>query len=747
MLSSRRQALRRLRPHGRSTPLFQYLTLLCAVGVLLGIGTGIAGAASVARPDGLAAAGRPDRVLVKFRDGSSNAARSALVSSLGGSEVGVVRDLGVHVLSVPAGHGAAAVTALNSSAAVAFAEPDDVLTPQESIPDDPYFPQQYALDGGAWGWYQTHTTQAWDITQGSPAVVIAVLDTGLKTAGLSDFDGQVVPGWNVLNNSSDTSSNAGNHGTYVAGVVGLAGSNGTGNAGFCPGCKIMPVQVGTDAGAYLSDLASGLTWAADHGARVANMSWAGTSTSSTLQSAISYARSKGLVLTAAAGNSNCDCKTYPAAYAGVLAVGGTANSGTKAADSNYGTWVTLAAPEDNMTAWPTINGTAGYGAVGGTSLAAPVVAGIAGLLFSYNGALTNTQVEQALEATAAAVPFAVQYGRVDALAALQYLGATDPQPSAPPTQTAPARIYYEVNGDTTIAPLMSAPQPGQVLVRGIGGWVGSAGLAVIGLQWQRCSSSGLSCTALTSASTYAVQPADAGYALKLVFSVKNGVGSASSGVLTPVVAGTATTRTTTTTQTTTTTTATTSAPANTSPPTVSGATQGGQTLTSTTGSWSGNPTSYGYQWQRCDSSGAYCAAVAGGTSSTYVIQSTDVGSTLRVAVTAVNGGGSTTAASAPTTVVAAAPVTAPATQTLTFSGSLNPGNPTRSFNVTVGAGVADAQLSFSKCSSLSLGMSNGAGKSGPSVIVLDETLAAGSYTYTVGGGKCSFTLAVTAPSP
>src|SRR4029079_3570584 len=120
--------------------------------------------------------------------------------------------------------------------AVAFAEVDTVLMPQETLPNDPYFPQQYALGRGGWGWYQTHTAQGWDITKGSSLVVVAVLDTGLKTTGLADFAGQVVPGWNVLSNSSDTSLQAGNHGTYVAGVVGLAGANGVGNSGFCPGC-------------------------------------------------------------------------------------------------------------------------------------------------------------------------------------------------------------------------------------------------------------------------------------------------------------------------------------------------------------------------------------------------------------------------------------------------------------------------------------------------------------------------------
>jgi hypothetical protein len=373
--------------------------------------------------------------------------------------------------------------------------------------------------------------------------------------------------------------------------------------------------------------------------------------------------------------------------------------------------------------------------VGGTSLAAPVVAGIAALLFSYNPSLTNAQVEQALEATAAPVPFAVQYGRVDALAALQYLGAVDPQPASALVQTAPAQLYYELNGTTSIAPLTWAPQPGQVLVRGVGGWTGSADLAVSGLQWQRCDGSGLNCVVVTGASTYTVQFTDAGSTLKLVFSVKNALGSVASSVLTLPVGGTSTV----------------SAPASTSPPAISGTPQDGQTLAASTGAWSGGPTSYAYQWQRCDSSGSSCTALSGATSSSYAVQTADVGSTLRVAVTASNGAGSTTAASPATGGVASAPAPAPSptptTQTVTFSGSLNPGNPSRTFSLSVGAGLVNAKLSFTKCSSLALGLSNGADASGPSVVALDATLTAGTYTYAVSGGRCSFTLTVTAPSP
>jgi hypothetical protein len=162
---------------------------------------------------------------------------------------------------------------------------------------------------------------------------------------------------------------------------------------------------------------------------------------------------------------------------------------------------------------------------------------------------------------------------------------------------------------------------------------------------------------------------------------------------------------------------------------------------------------YSYQWERCDTSGAACSAIAGAASSTYLLQATDVGSTLRVAVTASSNAGSTVAVSSQTSTVSTAPAPAPApnptVQTYTFSGSLNPKNTSRSFPVSVGAGITHAELSFSKCSSLGLsvhaGSSISASKNGPSVVVLDANLAAGSYTYEVSGGRCSFTLTVTAP--
>jgi serine protease len=681
------------------------------------------------------------RLLVEFAHGSSGHAQDDALRGVNATVKRAIPRLDVVAVTVPKKAATQAIARLEGSEAVASVQRDVRFQPQESIPDDPFFPSgPTALVGGAWGWTQTHTTQAWDVTRGDPGVVVAVLDTGLRQ--LPDFTGQTVLGWNVLKGSTDTASNSGVHGTYVAGVVGLAADNGAGNAGYCPGCKIMPVQIGTDSGAYLSDMASGIIWAADHGARVENLSWAGSSNSSALTDAVAYARSKGVVMVAASGNSNCNCPTYPASTPGVIGVAGTDQADGKQGDSNYGSWVSVAAPESNMTAWPSLNGSPGYAPVGGTSLASPVVAAIAGLAFSANSALTGSQVENALESTAKPVSFSVKYGRVDAMATLSALGFSDPQPSSAPASTEAPAILVAGSTGYDATSLSATPQVGDVLVRGQGSWAGSTPLSVSAVRWQRCDAAGSACTTVATTTKYTVQTADAGSTLVLSVTVKNGLGSttAASAVSAPVGGSSPP--------------PVVSPPANTSLPSISGTPQDGQTLSASSGTWSGSPTSYAYQWQRCDSSGAACGDVTSATSSGYTVSSADVGATLRVVVKATNSGGTASAVTAVTAPVAAAPVAPPPPTNVTtvFSGSLNSKNPSRTFTLPLGAGLSDAKLTFSRCSTLSLGlagpgMSTAAPVSGPSVLVLDTTVAGGSYDYTVSGGKCSFTLTITSAAP
>lgn len=694
---------------------------LAALALLLAGGTSTASAA---------------RVLVKFRSGVAAPAATRALATQGARQLRRIGGIGVRLVAVPDGRERGALAALARDPKVLFAEPDAIAKPQETIPNDPYFPRGgYSISSGAWGWYQTHTTQAWDLTTGSASTTIAIVDTGLKPQSL-DFGGQLVSGYNVLNGTTDTSSTAGNHGTYVAGVAGLAMDTGSGSAGYCPGCRIMPVQVGTDSGATNSNIATGIVWAADHGARVINLSWAGSSSSSTLSEAVAYARAKGAVVFAAAGNSNCDCPTYPAATPGVLGVAGVAMSGAKAGDSNYGSWVDVAAPEGNMTAWPSLNGAPGYGPVGGTSVASPAAAGIAGLLLSADPGLSPAEVERVLEESATPTSFTVAHGEVDAMAALRTLGLADPQGAGAPLNTVAPQVLVETNGDQAVAPLAGPPQPGQVLVRGQGAWSGSSPLSLSGVKWYRCALGGSACTQVGSAWKYTVSSEDAGYAIKLAVTFTDPDGSAvAAAPLTEAVGGTVTPP---------------PAPINSAPPVISGTAEEGQTLTASTGTWSNSPSAYAFQWRRCDSAGANCAAIAGATAQTYALGSADVGSTLRVAVTASNAGGAATAESAASAAVVAKP---PAQQTLSFSGSFTNKILSRSYQVSVGSGLADARLSFGNCKSLTLTLQSAAGTtlasaSGPSVLVLDQTLAAGTYTYVVSGtSRCSFGLTVTSPAP
>lgn len=679
------------------------------------------------------------RLLVTFQHGAKGEAQARVLRSAHASVKRRVPHTESVAVTVPKSRARAIERQLRHTPGVASVERDPRMIPQESIPNDPFFPSgSSALAGGAWGWTKTHTTQAWDVTRGDPSVVVAVLDTGLRN--MSDFSGQTVSGWNVLKGNTDTATNAGVHGTYVAGVVGLAADNGSGNAGYCPGCRIMPVQIGTDSGAYLSDMASGIIWAADHGARVENLSWAGSSTSSALNDAVAYARSKGVIVVAAAGNSNCNCPTYPASTPGVIGVAGTDQSDNKQGDSNYGSWVTMAAPESNMTAWPTLNGAPGYAPVGGTSLAAPVVSAIAGLALSASPSLSGAQVEQAMESSAVPVGFSVKYGRVDAMATLASLGFSDPQPASVPVSTTGPQILKMTTTGYDTTPLGEAPQVGDVLVRGQGSWTGSSPLSV-STTWARCDPAMIRCTNLSGSGKYTLQAADAGFVIRVSITVTNGLGSTTAFATSAVVGGAATPPPP-------------SPPANSTPPEISGVAQDGQTLTASTGSWSGAPTAYAYQWQRCDTSGS-CASVSGATMSSYGVMTADVGKTLRVVVTATNTGGSASVTSAATTVVTTAAPPPPPTNglaTTVFTGSLNSKNPTRTFTLPMGAGLSDAKLAFSHCSSLTLGlsgpgMSAAAPVSGPSVLVLDTTVNGGTYSYAVSGGRCSFTLTVTAQTP
>ena len=200
----------------------------------------------------------------------------------------------------------------------------------------------------------------------------------------------------------------------------------------------------------------------------------------------------------------------------------------------------------------------------------------------------------------------------------------------------------------TVLPVVSGTsQQGQTLTASNGSWTGSP--TSFAYRWRDCDASGNSCVDIAGAtgSTYLLVAADVGHTLRVVVTATNAAGSAAAtSTQTGTVAAAG------------------SAPTNTVLPVVSGTAQQGQTLTASNGSWTGSPTSFAYRWRDCDASGSSCVDIAAGTASTYVLQASDVGHTLRVVVTATNASGSTAATSIQTVTVAAAGGGAPANTVL-----------------------------------------------------------------------------------
>jgi subtilisin family serine protease len=301
---------------------------------------------------------------------------------------------------------------------VEYVEPNYIYT-ADFTPNDPSQAQQYA-----WGKIQAY--QAWDVTQGSASAVIAVVDTGIQRTH-PDLDAKIVAGYDYVQN--DTAPDDGNgHGTHVAGTSAAETNNSTGGAGTCPNCKLMPVRVLDNNGSgTLVNVANGINFAANNGAKVINLSLGGGG-STTLRNAVDNAWSKGVFLACAAGNSNTSstANAYPAAYPNCFAVASTTSADARSSFSNYGSWVEAAAPGSNIySTW--LN--SGYNTINGTSMATPHVAGLAGLLASQG--LTNAQIRDRICATADRISGTGSNwtcGRINAYRAVTNSGTPPPPP-------------------------------------------------------------------------------------------------------------------------------------------------------------------------------------------------------------------------------------------------------------------------------------------------------------------------------
>jgi serine protease len=355
-----------------------------------------------------------------------------------------------HRLRIPLGKTVEEIVdAYRKNPNVEYAEPN-VMVYALFQPNDPFFPNQWHLDNNTSG--GINIKAAWDIQKGDPVVIVAVIDTGIAYELYGSFrkapdfaNTTFVPGYNFVNNTTHANDDN-SHGTHVAGTIAQSTNNGLGVAGVAFNAALMPVKVLDKNGSgTATNVANGIYFAADHGAKVINLSLGSSQASLTIKNALAYAYSKGVTIVCAAGNefNSGNPPSYPAAFDEYcIAVGATRFDETRSYYSSTGSYLDIAAPGGDTSVNQSGDGYAdgilqqtfnpntknpadfGYWFFQGTSMATPHVAGVAALLIS-KGTMGPDNVRAALQSTAkdkGPPGWDPEYGAgiVNALAALQY---------------------------------------------------------------------------------------------------------------------------------------------------------------------------------------------------------------------------------------------------------------------------------------------------------------------------------------
>jgi len=393
------------------------------------------------RSDPLDAA--PGELLVKYRQPMFAISRRVVNQAVGGKETGQIGDLGVSRVAIDPGISLGeAARRFGSVPEVEYAEPNIIFRTQ-AVPNDPFY-----VGRQQWYYDLIDAPKAWDVEKGEPAIVIAVLDTGLdvthpdlkdnlwtnpaEIAGngvdddgngcVDDVHGCSFAETNIACSGAQAGPNANiaddnGHGTFVAGVAAARGNNSTGVTGMAPNATIMPVKVLDCEGAGSALAATqGILYAAKSGAKVINMSFGADEDSLTLRAAIAEAHDRyGVVIVAAAGNSGEASVAFPARDETVIAVSSSdhRNPDSKAPFSNWGPQVTVAVPGVDIAStlptkfcgpgWSCVSGQP-YALGSGTSFSAPLVAGAVALILSKGPPMSPDAVKSRLVSTAVDLP-------------------------------------------------------------------------------------------------------------------------------------------------------------------------------------------------------------------------------------------------------------------------------------------------------------------------------------------------------
>lgn len=352
-----------------------------------------------------------------------------------------------YVIPVPAGQTEEAVAGrLMETGAFSYVEPDWLVYPVNCT-DDPLIGNQWHHRAD-----RLDSCGAWAVTTGSPSVVVAICDTGIRTTH-ADLQLHRQEGYHVPSRLWESEGGAildiQGHGTLCTGSAAANGNNGLGlsGIGWNLGHRMLRVTDSSDGSASLSDLTLAARVAADAGDKVVSVSYSGVNNASVFSTG-TYVRSKGALLIWAAGNENANLTGNR--EDDVIVVGATDSNDARAYFSNYGGLVDLVAPGVSV-ATTSNSGDAKYSAVSGTSFSAPIVAGLCGLIWSRNPDLTPVEVERILRTTsedlgAAGVDSVFGYGRVDAAAAL----AATPEPGLDTVPPAVPTGLVAVAGDAEV---------------------------------------------------------------------------------------------------------------------------------------------------------------------------------------------------------------------------------------------------------------------------------------------------------
>lgn len=290
--------------------------------------------------------------------------------------------------------------------------------------DDPKFQRQ-------WQHEKVETLRAWDTTQGDNSILVGVCDSGVESLH-EDLKGRVLTkGYDFIDLDTDANPVT-SHGTFVAGLIAATASNTLGGAGVSPNVKILPLRITNSKGiTSMKIITDCIKFAADAGARVINVSFTGIQNRS-VEAAGKYARARGALLVYSAGNQGMNRSKWPD-HRNVVAVGATNiddqrwtyRTEESSGGSNYGPFIDLVAPGHNVfstTTYITHNqGSHPYRSGSGTSYSAPIVAGIAALVYSINPNLSASEVERILKNSADQIgsQYTFGAGRVNAYQAVQ----------------------------------------------------------------------------------------------------------------------------------------------------------------------------------------------------------------------------------------------------------------------------------------------------------------------------------------